>query len=95
MSATSVTQYQARRWWFTHFPAEDVGLELPDFAKYMCYGVEYTPTTNRLHYQGYIECKRPKTMKGLYKWLPDSKFGICRGTAEQNGKFTKQKEPDA
>jgi hypothetical protein len=38
-------------------------------VRYMVYQAERAPTTNRLHYQGFIICKRKVTMKTVKKLL--------------------------
>jgi hypothetical protein len=74
----SLSKQQHRNWCFTiHLDKEEVGVDevdklsstLAENAKKFVFQVEKTPTTGRLHYQGYAEFKNARQMGGVQKVL--------------------------
>lgn len=53
--------------------------------RYMCYAVETTPTTGKIHYQGYVEFYDAHRYSGMQKLLgtTDTSFHPREGTQEQ------------
>lgn len=81
----------SRNWCITvfDFPHEDgTGFSLPDRHpdfKYCILQLEQCPTSQRLHWQGYIELKKPYRMAGLKKLCNDQTMHLeaRRGTQQQ------------
>lgn len=86
-SDTSDTKKQARLWSFTSFydvpPVFD-----EDIMKYLCYGVEICPRTNRKHFQCFVIFNRSQRFNFVKKTFGDKvHLEISKGTAEQNVKY--------
>ncbi len=82
---------QSRNWCFTDF-------ELLDWAeiyrkdediRYVCWGEETCPKTNRKHYQGWIQVNNKKRLGGIKKTCQSKKVHLesCRGTEQDNEKY--------
>lgn len=58
-------------------------------VKYICYGREICPKTDREHLQGFVYFKDGKSMKAAKKFLNsiDAHLEIARGSPEQNRKY--------
>lgn len=86
---------KTRNWWFTNFNLElDYANILEKSAvRYIRYGREVCPTTERQHHQGFIafhntraSCKA--TAKLIWGSNIQGKCGPCNGTVEQNFDYT-------
>jgi len=71
---------RSRSWVMTYFPTNDEQdqrwfktLSLKKGIRYFIVGMELTPTTKKLHYQGYIAFNNGKTFKQTKRW-----FGLDR-----------------
>lgn len=58
-------------WVFTSYEAKLPEKYNPDIVRYICYQRETCPRTQKLHYQGYIECFDPKRLKQIQKIIED------------------------
>lgn len=94
----------ARNYCFTAFEKKEVeNLIRDETTKYLIYGEEICPETERLHYQGYVEFNKTVKIskKGKLKILcPTTHFEIRKGNQEQainyckkDGKFFEHGEP--
>lgn len=68
---------QSRRWVFTDFNNEVI---FGGKMKYMCYGVEKCPTTDRIHHQGYVSFESNMRFNGLKKLYPTTHFEVARSS---------------
>jgi hypothetical protein len=86
---------------FTSFEVEKFKSILEDMQrlfqfKYVCYGIELTPTTDHFHLQGYIELTYPTTIRNLLKlhdFGPLTSFFIARGTRAENQAYCSKSSP--
>jgi len=86
-----------RAWCFTYFPTENEKRDQIWFEKlsvkkgisYMIMGREHAPTTQRLHFQGYIHFKNAKTQKATRRWFGLDRISlfIAKGNDYQNQKY--------
>ena len=78
---------RTRKWCFTAYKLDEC-LSLKDSnPEYICWGVEKCPTTQRIHYQGFIAYKNAKKLNELKKRAPTTHFEQTKGTVEQNIKY--------
>jgi len=79
-------------WCFTEYDAaaDARALELPESARYLCYGRETCPTTGRVHYQGVVIWKIPQRLSACKKWLPTAHWEVCKGSLDQNQVYCKK-----
>jgi len=84
-----------RAWCFTYFPTDKVtsaderwfaALSVKKGISYMVMGREHAPTTQRLHFQGYIHFKNAKTHKAVRRWFGLDRISLfpAKGTDYQN-----------
>ncbi len=82
---------QSKSWAFTDFELLDWRkiYEQSDQIRYICWGTEICPTTNKKHYQGWIQINYKARLGGIKKVCQSKKIHIesCRGTEEQNDKY--------
>lgn len=88
---------QCRSWCFTMFEPKVDKVDgfyeaLKKEAKRFCFQVERTPTTNTLHYQGFLEFKNARLMGGVVNILKPwggkaPHVEKANGSAEQNLKY--------
>lgn len=92
---------QSRRWCFTIWcdrVADDWNtLDSVDASvTYMVFQQERSPTTGRLHYQGYLETQRKCGMRALFAKLGlqpgDAHFEKARGTQQQNEAYVTKED---
>lgn len=77
-----------REWIFTAWEEPTFS---EDTMKYIIYGKEKCPTTDKLHYQGFVAFKKQKRLKGVKKILGDqTHIEPRRGTAEQAINYCKK-----
>lgn len=77
----------SRHWCYTAFEE----IKNNDVFRYQIEGIETCPTTGRVHYQGYIELKKPMRMAGVKKITCDSiHLEIRKGTREQARDYCKK-----
>lgn len=82
---------RARNWCFTrHWPDTDEGLALLDpthweHATFLTYQLEISPTTNKLHYQGYLELDSLQRLSHVQKFegLEGAHFEPRRGSQQE------------
>lgn len=60
--------------------------------KYMIYQKEKCPTTEKLHYQGFVYFHNKKSKNGAIKLVPNSHIILCDGTVEQNIAYCSKEE---
>lgn len=79
------TTNQVRHWMFTWYETEKVPFWNPDKMAYMIYQPELCPTTERLHFQGYVAFKRSMKMGMVKKALMSNTVHVepINGTPEQ------------
>lgn len=97
---------KARNWCFTSFHRTEDD-HFPDWAsiyddhcqgatgiKYLIVQREKAPDTGKLHWQGYIELKGPKTFKQVQEWIGDKKAHMetRKGTAEEASKYCEKED---
>lgn len=63
-----------------------------DTFKYICYGEELTPSTNKFHFQGYLELNAPARISAVKKYLKDNSVHLekAKGTKEQNIQYCRK-----
>lgn len=79
---------RARRWTltFNNTKPDMEALEAKPEFRFMIIGEEKAPTTGQLHWQGYVELKKPVRLTQLKTLLDDEKVHaqVSKGTAQQN-----------
>lgn len=83
----------ARNYCFTAFEIDQItSLQGWDKTKYICYGIEITPTTNKTHYQGYMELISPQRMAAIKKLnkCDSLHLEVRKGTQEQAIEYCKK-----
>lgn len=85
-------QLRSRNWCFTDFTCKDLGDVFDDSetkARYICYGVEVCPETERAHHQGWVQFALAVTLASAKKRLslPSAHFENCRGSCEENDEY--------
>lgn len=76
-----------RRWCFTNFDMDMDWKNVPGL-RYVCYGVEVAPTTQRKHQQGWLLFKNAMTLRAAASRLGGQMhLEGMRGTLEQNDKY--------
>lgn len=85
---------RVRRWCFTLFDYELPLFEaLPDWACYLVYQEELTPSTAVPHLQGFVVCKTPARMEAMKKRLGISvHLEAARGTSTEAANYCKKEE---
>lgn len=60
--------------------------------RYLCYGIEICPKTQKQHYQGYLELRKPLRMQGVKKLLDDNTIHLekRKGTRDQARDYCKK-----
>lgn len=86
---------QSRNWCFTDFELidfEPIYNEYKDIIRYICWGKETCPKTQKLHHQGWIQFINKKTMGGVKRILKTKKIHLenCRGNEYDNTKYCKK-----
>lgn len=87
-NTNSSSPRQVRRWVFTlHIDnvaeVDAILVRMNVAQRYVCQ-VERTPTTQRLHIQGYMEFKNGRTLSGLKRILERAHFEAAKGDATEN-----------
>lgn len=87
-----MTDLKARNYCITFW--KDPTPKLPAGVRYAIYGEEITPTTNRLHWQSYIELDKPTRPAAIKKLYADKGINISvrRGTREQARDYCKKEK---
>lgn len=85
------------RWAFTlHVKDENEKLDIDEsLCQFFCYQLERCPTTGRLHYQGYLECKSKSSRDRVKTRILRSErahVDIAKGTAQQNLDYCSKSE---
>lgn len=86
---------RSRNYCFTDFELLDwnnIWSEYKDIIRYICIGEEECPTTNKKHYQGWIQFKNPKSLITAKKIIDSKKIHleICKGNQHQNDTYCKK-----
>lgn len=88
---------KARNYVFTTFFENDdvlslVETDFPAWLTYVVWQLELCPTTNRPHYQGYLECMGQQTMVRLHTvpGFESSRFDVRRGTQARAIEYAKK-----
>lgn len=97
MAAAAVvaeSSQRARSWCFTlnNPPAGAPFAWDANGMVYLIYQLERAPTTQTLHYQGYLVWKNPQTLKKCRSLNGSIHWAIARGNAKQNTDYC-SKEP--
>ncbi len=83
---------RSRNWVWTDFDlvAHDGRNPGDDGVRYLCYGVETCPETNRKHHQGWTQFEKPVSLASakLRLGLPRAHFEIMRGSCEQADRYS-------
>ncbi len=84
-----------RNYCFTDFELlnfKKIYKEYKDIIRYLCYGVEITPSTNRKHYQGWVQFNNQKDLNKVKQIFGSKKIHLeaCKGNEEQNNKYCKK-----
>lgn len=74
---------RSRSWCFTKQSWDDIDRDNLG-ARYVCYGKEISPTTNRRHLQGYCYFGDAKTLSAVRRLLPLCHLEPARGSFTQN-----------
>lgn len=87
---------KSRRWCVTMWDIEKVKALKGHLIDYGLFGEEYAPTTGKLHYQGYIEFKKPYSFSSVKRVLCDktahvemavAHHSLCTKYCEKAGKI--------
>lgn len=79
-------QPQARHWMVTSFKVDESFLpsgELLDKIKYAVWQLEQAPTTNALHFQGFVQMDRPLTRVFMSRLFPGAHLEERKGTPSE------------
>lgn len=84
-----------RNWCFTDFEMLDweaIYEENKDFLRYIGFGKETCPKTQRVHYQGWMQFKTQKRMTAIKKVARSKKLHLepCYGSVEANEKYCRK-----
>lgn len=86
---------QSRMWAFTIFDILGEGkhgdFNLKDVS-YFCWQLEKCPTTERLHYQGFVVCERTKRLSAMKKIHSTAHWESCNGSFDDNKKYCTKEE---
>lgn len=104
------SRIRSKNWTFTYFPDENESLASTmnewkqinvmtegGFIAFICAGQEIAPSTNKRHFQGYIETFKIKSMTFMKNKLNDNKthWEIAKGSRYQNIQYcSKEKDTD-
>lgn len=78
-------------WTLNNYTVDDIIYLDTLECRYIQYGYEKAPTTGTPHLQGFTVFENPRTLKAAIKVFPaGTHVEMCRGTAEQNMKYTKK-----
>lgn len=90
---------KAKNWTITSYNNEHLrGIpdqkELCEEVQYIVGQTESCPETGRVHFQGFIQFKRRRSMRQVKRWLGDDTvhLEIARGTAEENRAYCTKEE---
>lgn len=91
----SKPRIRSRNWCFTSFNIKDltpVWNEYNDIIRYLCYGYETCPTTNKKHIQGWIQFYTQKDIGKVQRILGLGKIHLekCKGNEYDNDKYCKK-----
>ena len=83
---------RSRNWAFTDFTLLDMNAiytEYPDIIRYLCWGKEICPKTNREHFQGWVQFLNPKRLMGVKKIFGCNKIHVepMRACEETNNQY--------
>ena len=85
---------RSRNYCFTDFKLLDLKTlynDYKDIIRYICWGEELCPKTNKKHYQGWIQFYNPKRFNGVKKLFDKSThIEACRGNEYNNDKYCKK-----
>lgn len=85
---------QSKNWCFTDFEEKDWKkiYNETDEIRYVCWGVEICPKTNKKHLQGWIQVDKKKRIGGIKKVCRSKKIHVeaCRGSEGDNEKYCKK-----
>lgn len=86
------SQMAAINWAFTSF--DEKKPEFNSDMRYLVYQQEKSPTTGRLHWQGYMQLKKKARMQSAKKTLGDEKahMELAKGTPSQNKDYCTKEE---
>lgn len=73
-----------RAFTITSYKEAPPATELPDGVKYMVYQQERCPSTNRLHWQGYVVYNSPRSEQSVRRSFHPDHIEVARGTPDQN-----------
>jgi len=95
MTTTKTKFKQSRNWAFTDFELLDfktIYNDYKDIIRYICWGKEKCPKTNKIHYQGWLQLINKKTLGGVKRLLGTKKIHLesCRGSEFDNNKYCKK-----
>lgn len=81
--------FLCRHWCFTQFNLSTDKPPIPNHVAfgYLIYQEEVCPTTSKHHYQGYLECIKPKRITSLFKFI-----GLAGAHFEPRSKFSTSSE---
>lgn len=87
-----MSRRRSRNFCFTSFKIidlEPVYEEYRDIIRYLCYGEEICPKTNKKHLQGWIQFRNPKDLRPAQKILKMGKIHMemCNGSEYSNDKY--------
>lgn len=83
---------RARRWCFTIFKEGEEERDWKNIfggnpINYMIVGEETCPTTQRIHYQGYVRFNNRMYFSKLKRMVPTAHLEIARGTERENKRY--------
>lgn len=91
----SATKFYGRNWCFTSYH-DTVSVSFSEEeVSYAVWQLEKCPTTQRAHWQGYVQCRRKLRLNGVKRLFPDHPtvhLDGAKGSAEQNIAYCSKEE---
>lgn len=83
---TKTSEPKFRNWCFTSFNELEPNYDEKSM-KYLAFGSEICPSTQKHHWQGFVCFKNPRGLKGIKKILGNIHLEPIKGTLKQNEKY--------
>jgi len=92
---TKKNSVRSKNWTFTDFEILDIHFICEKYEnkiRYCCWGTELTPTTNRLHHQGWIQFQNVQRRTAFHKMFGTKTMWCepCKGNEHSNEKYTQK-----
>lgn len=94
-AVTSRKIARQRFWCFTEFQENDYEkIFSSEKIRYLLVGKEICPTTNKVHWQGYVQFYKPERLTAIKKLFNSKQIHleICKGSVESNVRYCKKEK---